>query len=85
MAEPLERLQILVTPEQRRRLSAVARERGEPVTALIREAIDGTFPPTVDAEARRAAVRRILDRPPAPPLSLAELERVLDTRFDPPA
>jgi hypothetical protein len=85
MPEPMERLQILVTPEQRRRLHAVAQERGEPVTALIRAAIDETFPPTVDAAARRAAARRLLDRPLAPPLALADLDRLLDARFDPPA
>lgn len=84
MAEPMERLQILVTPEQRRRLQAVARERGEAVTALIRAAIEETFPPTVDAGARLAAARRILDRPLAPSLALPDLERVLDSRFDPP-
>jgi predicted DNA-binding protein len=84
MSAPMERLQILVTPEQRRRLQAVARERGEPVTSLVREAIDESFPPAVDAAARRAAARRILDRPLGPPISLAELDAVLDGRDDLP-
>lgn len=35
-----ERLQILVSPEQRRRLEATARRRGESVSALIRDAVD---------------------------------------------
>jgi hypothetical protein len=84
MAAPMERLQILVTPEQRRRLQAVASERGEPVTSLVREAIDSRFPPAVDPEARRAAARRILDRPLGPPISLTEIEEILDSRFDLP-
>lgn len=84
MAEPLERLQILVTPEQRRRLTALARQRGEAVTALIREAIDSRFPPTVDAAVRQAAARRLLDRPKVPYLPPAELDALLDDRFDLP-
>jgi predicted DNA-binding protein len=35
-----ERLQILVSPEQRRRLEAAARRRGESVSALIRDAVE---------------------------------------------
>ena len=84
MPEPMERLQILVTPEQRRRLTAVSRERGEAVTALIREAIDRRFPPAVDLEARQAALRRLLDRPKIPYLPPEELDALLDDRFDLP-
>lgn len=84
MAEPMERLQILVTPEQRRRLLVLAGERHEPVTALIREAIDSRFPPVVDAAARQAAARRLLDRPRVPFLPPAELDAMLDDRFDLP-
>jgi ribosome maturation protein Sdo1 len=36
----LERLQILVTEEQRRWLEAESKRRGEAVTALVREAIE---------------------------------------------
>ncbi len=84
MAEAMERLQILVTAEQRRRLAAHARERGEAITALVREAIDSTFPPAVDAAARQAAARRILDRPRVRLLSPGELDAALDDRFDLP-
>jgi predicted DNA-binding protein len=56
-----ERLQILLTAEQRRRLEAEARRRSTSVAALVREAIDARFEP-VDRERRRAA--------------LAELERI---------
>lgn len=38
-----ERLQILVTPEQRRRLEREAERRNESVGSLIREAVDATF------------------------------------------
>ncbi|HST67325.1 MAG TPA: antitoxin [Mycobacteriales bacterium] len=84
MAEPMERLQILVTPEQRRRLTVIASQRGEPVTALIREAIDSRFPPKVNLEARRAAARFLLDRPKVPYLPPEELDALLDDRFDVP-
>ena len=82
MATPMERLQILVTPEQRRRLAAVANERGEPVTSLVREAIDSRFPPVVDAAERQEAARRLLDRPRVRYLPPKELDAVLDDRFD---
>jgi hypothetical protein len=84
MAAPMERLQILVTPEQRRRLTIIAGQRGEPVTALIREAIDNAFPPKVDAAARQAAARFLLDRPKGPAITFEELESYLDDRFDLP-
>lgn len=84
MAEPMERLQILVTPEQRRRLLVISSQRGEPVTSLIREAIDSRFPPVVDAAARQAAVRRLLDRPKVRYVPPEELDALLDDRFDSP-
>lgn len=85
MPEPMERLQILVTSEQRRRLQLVAVERGEAVTSLVREAIDTAFPPPkVDLAARQAAVRRLLDRPKVPYLPPEELDSLLDDRFDLP-
>lgn len=81
----MERLQILVTPDQRRRLQLVADRRGEAVTALVREAIDATFPPpVVDLAARQEALRRLLDRPKVPYLPPEELDALLDDRFDVP-
>jgi hypothetical protein len=82
MADPMERLQILVTPEQRRRLLIVAGERGEAVTSLVRKAIDAAYPPPVDAAARQAAARRLLDRPRGPSISVEEIDEMLDDRFD---
>lgn len=84
MPEPMERLQILVTPEQRRRLTVLAGQRGKPVTALIRQAIDASFPPAADPEARRAAARVLLDRKPGPAITFEEMEADLDDRFDLP-
>ena len=41
----LQRFQILITDEQRRRLALEARRRHESVASLIREAIDARFGP----------------------------------------
>ncbi len=49
-----ERLQILVTPEQRRRLETEARQRGASVGGLIREAIDSRFGGAPQEERMRA-------------------------------
>ena len=38
-----ERLQILFTPEQRKRLEEEARRRGASVGSLVREAVDGRY------------------------------------------
>lgn len=84
MAVAMERLQILVTPEQRRRLTALARARGATVTSLVREAIDEALPAPTDAAARQAAARRLLDRR-VPFVSPDELNHALDDRFDLPA
>lgn len=79
----MDRVQILLTPEQRRRLADVARQRHEPVTALVREAIDLAFPAAVGPAERRAAARRLLDRTVVfvPP---DQLDDVLAGRFDVP-
>ena len=53
-----ERLQILVSPEQRRRLELEAERRGTSVAALIRDAVDAAYG-AVTAEERAGAVRAI--------------------------
>ena len=53
-----ERLQILVTPDQRRRLEEEAKRRGTSVAGLIREAVDGHLG-SVDREDRIGAVDAI--------------------------
>ena len=53
-----ERLQILLTPEQRRRLAQEARLQGRSVASLVREAIDARYG-TPNREKRLAAVAAI--------------------------
>ncbi len=53
-----ERLQILVSPEQRRRLEAESRRRGTSVSGLVREAVDQHLG-TVAREERIRAVDEI--------------------------
>jgi hypothetical protein len=81
MADRMERLQILIRPEQRRRLAAVSRARGLPVTALVREAIDDAFPQQTSTAERRAAADSLMAmnvRAPSP----EEIDRLLADRFD---
>jgi hypothetical protein len=49
-----ERLQILISPEQRRRLEAEAQRRGTSVATVVREAIDATLTGPTREERRRA-------------------------------
>jgi hypothetical protein len=53
-----ERLQILVSTEQRRRLEAEAKRRGTSVASLIREAVDVQFGAVTSAD-RLQALREI--------------------------
>ncbi|TMC06150.1 MAG: hypothetical protein E6J41_19915 [Chloroflexi bacterium] len=53
-----ERVQILLTPEQRRRLEDEARRQSRSVASLVREAIDARFG-TVSRQDRLAAVEAI--------------------------
>jgi hypothetical protein len=53
-----ERLQILIRPDQRKRLEAEARIRGTSVAALVREAVDARFGPVRRAD-RIEAVEEI--------------------------
>lgn len=53
-----ERLQILVSPDQRRRLEGEARRRGTSVGSLIREAVDARFG-TVSQDDRLRALEGI--------------------------
>jgi predicted DNA-binding protein len=49
-----ERLQILISPEQRSRLEAEAERRGTSVAAVVRDAIDATVTLPTREERRRA-------------------------------
>jgi hypothetical protein len=71
------RLQILLDDQRYRRLRAEARARRASVGALVREAIDRTFP--VGHERKRAAAKAILAAAPMPlPRDVRELKRELD-------
>ncbi len=64
---PMERLQILVTSEQREWLEAESERHNQPVTAIIRASIDAAR--GVRPESRRlAAVESLLGRLPGPAL-----------------
>lgn len=77
MSMPLEyRLQILLDDERHRRISAVARERGVSMAAIVREAIDRGVVDT--ASRRRAAAQRLLAAADMPVPDAAELRGELD-------
>lgn len=80
---PMDRMQILLTPDQRRRLAAAADARDEPVAVLIREAIDSAFPAAAGAAERRDALVCLL-RPRADELTPERLDALLEDRFDLP-
>ena len=56
-----ERLQILLTPDQRRRLQQEAKRRNTSITALVREAVDEHFG-GVSEEGREQAYLSIVGR-----------------------
>ncbi len=70
------RLQILITPEQKRRLDAEATARGESVGGLVREAIDERYGRRFTREERLRAVQEICAMPPAPFVAPEELGRM---------
>jgi hypothetical protein len=75
-----ERLQVLITPDQRRRLEAEARHRGSSVATVVREAIDRTVVgPT--REERIQAVEAIAAMK-IPNLTVDEIEAIIDEERD---
>ncbi|MDQ3090213.1 MAG: antitoxin [Actinomycetota bacterium] len=76
------RLQVLIDEERHQRITAVARERGVSVGAVVREALDRGLP---DPQSRRrAAGERLLEAAdmavPEPPDLRAELEELRGRR-----
>jgi len=70
------RLQILLDNERHRRITAIARERGVSVAAVVREAIDrGLASP---GDRRKSAGKRLLDAPDMPVPEPQELKEELD-------
>jgi hypothetical protein len=80
MCMALERVQILLTTDQRRRLEDEAREQGTSVAALVRDAVDARYG-SVTRERRIAAVDAIagMHGEFVPP---EELERIVDEERD---
>ena len=75
-----ERFQILLSPEQRKRLEDEARRTGSSISALVREAVDARFG-GVTREQRKAAAERIASGT-AEFIPPDELEELLDSRYD---
>ncbi len=77
-----ERLQLLVDPEQRRRLDAEARRRGVSVGAVVRDAIDAQLGTSTRAERARAIAGMRAARPRGPSLEPEEIERLIHAAID---
>lgn len=78
MATYTHRVQTMLTEDQYRLLSALADQRGEPLSSLIREAVEETYMATIAQERRLRALERLmsLDAPVADwPQMEAEIER----------
>lgn len=75
-----ERLQLLITPEQRRHLEGEARRTGSSIGALVRDAIDARFGTTA-VEERRGAVEEITAMR-GTFLPVDELEAIVDEERD---
>ncbi len=76
-----ERLQILVTPEQRSQLESEAKRRGSSVGALIRDAIDARLG-GVSREERIEAVEAIAQLEGGRFISPEELNRIFEQERD---
>ena len=61
-----ERTQVLLSPEQLRRVKRLARQQRRSVGAVIREAVDSYTLPSQEGDARRAAIERLLALEAAP-------------------
>ncbi len=75
-----ERLQLLLTPEQKRRLEEEALRQGTSVAQVIRAALDAHYG-TVSRRSREEAARRLTERG-AEFLAFDEIEAELETRFE---
>jgi hypothetical protein len=82
----LERVQILLRPDQRRRLAEEARRRETSVTALVREAVDKQYGGgdgyyRLSREERVRAVEEIAAMN-GPSMTVEEMERMIDEERD---
>jgi hypothetical protein len=73
-------MQILVTSEQREWLERESSRRGQPYTAVVRDALDGArgLRPTSQ---RMAAFAHLAALPVAPSVSVNDIESALDSRY----
>ena len=78
-----ERLQILVTRQQRRRLATEAQRRGSSVGELVRQAIDSIVG-EVSAEERQRAVEEIARMEPGKFVGPDELDRLIESEHEVP-
>ena len=76
-----ERLQLLLSPEQKRRLEHEAATTGRSIGALVREAIDAVYDVT-PASRRRAALDEILAMGPVAVPGPEELRELIDASHD---
>lgn len=78
-----QRLQVLVTKEQRELLEREARRRGASVGSLVREAVDAHLGPVTVGQRKRAVdeIRKMRGRFVSP----EELNRIVDEERDWPA
>ena len=77
------RLQVLVTPQQQRRLAAEAQRRGASVGELVREAIDSVVG-GISTEARQLAVEEIARMEPGRFVGPNELDRLIESEHELP-
>lgn len=77
-----ERLQILVSPQQKRRLEAEAKTRGKSVGELVREAIDKRYGSDPTRAERMAAVERMLSGPSIPFMTPEEINRAHEQEIE---
>lgn len=76
-----ERLQILISKEQRRRLEQEAKRREASVASVIREAVDEHLG-AIGREDRIAAAEAIAAMKPAPYIAPEQLEKLIATAHD---
>jgi uncharacterized protein YbaR (Trm112 family) len=77
-----ERLQILVSPQQKRRLEAEAKTRGESVGELVREVIDERYGNGPTRAERMAAVERMVSGPKIPFMTPEEINRAHEEEIE---
>lgn len=75
-----QRMQILITPEQRRRLEDESRDTGLSVAALVRAALDARYGGGPTREERMAAAHYLTTGGTAEHLPIDELNALIDDR-----